>query len=531
MKRILALVLMISIIAVPVLAASQFADLADSHWGYKNVEKLVNDGTVKGYEDGTFRPDNTVTRAEFVKMMGMGTERKAEDYSDVAKDHWGYDYIMTSGFETEGTEFLPDKAITRGEAITLLWKRMGSTKNLLAPSAVTAQNPKNTDAVAWAYNFKIMMGDDGLNLRLSDSISRVEAAALIIRTRETDYTAAQSNFKDTVSETVLKAAFESFPIFDDGREYSKDAKITNGDLARAMVRFASYEYNLSYALFSDEPSFEGEFGKDVTILANNCLGKEFATEEFADKNATVEDALCAFTFALIKKSNSNLSLGNANNYYKDVTLPSGSIKNAYLTFAYENGVHLNADGTIGSSKEVTHKDLASMFILLDSVCGTQTAYSTVKNADGTAKKYDVKLNLNPATYPANAKDYVCIMDGVDNAVYEKPIGKKPEAKATFTMFCFSREFAEMFSTKVGSLAEHIKSAYGVDAELIMYPNLVWDNGSGFTLRMKCVINGVPNDNTPVESVFEGTFVTPVTGNMYKGMTFFVELNTGYAIFM
>ena len=65
----------------------------------------------------------------------------------------------------------------------------------------------------------------------------------------------------------------------------------------------------------------------------------------------------------------------------------------------------------------------------------------------------------------------------------------------------------------------------------MYPNLVWDNGSGFTLRMKCVINGVPNDNTPVESVFEGTFVTPVTGNMYKGMTFFVELNTGYAIFM
>ena len=489
MKRLLALVLMISIIAVPVLAASQFADLADSHWGYKNVEKLV--------KDGTFRPDNTVTRAEFVKMMGMGTERKAEDYSDVAKDHWGYDYIMTSGYETEGTEFIPDKAITRGEAITLLWKRMGSTKGLLAPSAVTAQNPKNTDAVAWAYNFKIMMGDDGLNLRLSDSISRVEAAAL----------------------------------FDDGREYSKDAKITNGELARAMVRFASYEYNLSYALFSDEPSFEGEFGKDVTILANNCLGKEFATEEFADKNATVEDALCAFTYALIKKSNSNLSLGNANNYYKDVTLPSGSIKNAYLTFAYENGVHLNADGTIGSSKEVTHKDLASMFILLDSVCGTQTAYSTVKNADGTAKKYDVKLNLNPATYPANAKDYVCIMDGVDNAVYEKPIGKKPEAKATFTMFSFSREFAEMFSTKVGSLAEHIKSAYGVDAELIMYPNLVWDNGSGFTLRMKCVINGVPNDNTPVESVFEGTFVTPVTGNMYKGMTFFVELNTGYAIFM
>ena len=224
-----------------------------------------------------------------------------------------------------------------------------------------------------------------------------------------------------------------------------------------MVRFASYEYNLSYALFNDEASFDGEFGKDVTILANNCLGKEFATEEFAKKNATVEDALCAFTFALIKKSNSNLSLGNVDNYYKDVTLPSGSIKNTYLTFAYENGVHLNADGTIGASKEVTHKDLASMFILLDSVCGTQTVYSTVKNADGTAKRYDAKLNLNPATYPANAADYICIIDGVDKVVYEKPIAKKPELKPSLTMFSFSREFAEMFSTKVGSLAAHIKS--------------------------------------------------------------------------
>ncbi len=531
MKKSLVLLLIITIIAIPVLAASQFADLPDSHWGYKNVEKLVNDGTVRGYEDGTFRPDNTVTRAEFVKMMGMGTERKSEDYTDVAKDHWGYDYIMTSGFETESTEFLPDRAITRGEAITLLWKRMGSTKNLLAPLAVTNQNPANKDAVAWAYNFKIMMGDDGLNLRLSDSISRVEAAALIIRTRETDYTAAQSSFKDTVSESVLKAAFESFPIFDDGRKYDANAKITNGELARAMIRFAAYEYNLSYSLFKDQAKFDGEFGRDVTILANNCLGESYATEEFANKNATVEDALTAFTYALIKKSNSNLSLGNTDNYYKDVTLPSGSIKNVYLTFAYENGIHLNADGTIGALNEVTHKDLASMFILLDGVCGTQTLYSTYKNEDGTAKKYDAKLNLNPATYPANASDYICIIEGADKAIYEKPIEKKPEAKPSLKMFSFSREFAEMFSAKIRTLADHIKSTYGVDAELIMYPNLVWDNGSGFTLRMKCVINGVPNDQTPVESVFEGTFVTLVTGNMYKGMTFFVELNTGYAIFM
>lgn len=528
LKKILAVILSVAIIGIPVCAASQFSDLPDSHWGYASVEKLVNDGTVKGYEDGSFRPDNTVTRAEFVKMMGVGTERKAEDYTDVPKDHWGYEYIMTSGFKAEGTEFLPDKPITRGEVVELLWKRQGSKTGLIAPIAITAQKPDSKDAIAWAYSYKIMMGDDGLNLRLYDSISRVEAAALIIRTRETDYNAAQVSFIDTVSADVLRAAFESFDLFDDATPYSADKTITNGEMARAALRLAAFEKNLTYASLSYTSTFEHKYAKDLAIIADNCIGKDKASAEMADKPATIEDTIAAFSFALIKKAHTPLSLGGTNNCYKDVTSANEGQKSVYLTFANENGVQLKGDGTIGAGKAVTHKDLAAILINLDSICGTQTAFSTEKNADGTFKKYDCKLNLKPATYPANRADFACIIENTINEAYEKEIASKGPAK---DMFNFAREYGEMFMSKISQLVGHVKSAYGVGTEFIMYPNLVWDSGKGFILRMECVITSVDKPDIDVNSVFDGTLVTPVTGNLYAGMRFFVEIQTGYAIFM
>ena len=60
--------------------------------------------------------------------------------------------------------------------------------------------------------------------------------------------------------------------------------------------------------------------------------------------------------------------------------------------------------------------------------------------------------------------------------------------------------------------------------------MVWDTGKGFALRVLCNIEEVKKE-TSVDSVFTGTLVTPVTGNLKPGMSFFIELQTGYAIFM
>jgi len=47
---------------------SSFQDVTDNHWAKQYIENLVQEGVLSGYSDGTFRPDNPVTRAELVKM-------------------------------------------------------------------------------------------------------------------------------------------------------------------------------------------------------------------------------------------------------------------------------------------------------------------------------------------------------------------------------------------------------------------------------------------------------------------------------
>jgi hypothetical protein len=55
--------------------AISFTDL-NNHWAKQNVERAVQQGYVDGYEDGTFKPDNTVTAAELIKLIVAGTKVK-----------------------------------------------------------------------------------------------------------------------------------------------------------------------------------------------------------------------------------------------------------------------------------------------------------------------------------------------------------------------------------------------------------------------------------------------------------------------
>ena len=95
-KRVLALILAVSLMLPCVIAyGADFSDLPSGHWAYGSVVKLVSEGTINGFTDGTFRPDATVSRAEFVKMIGKGPETSSVVYADVKPGEWYYDYVMS----------------------------------------------------------------------------------------------------------------------------------------------------------------------------------------------------------------------------------------------------------------------------------------------------------------------------------------------------------------------------------------------------------------------------------------------------
>ncbi|MCR8745440.1 family 10 glycosylhydrolase [Romboutsia lituseburensis] len=98
-----------------------------NHWAYEAIASFIEKGYVGGYEDNTFRPDNSITRAEFVKILNGVfniTNSSEKVFIDTA-DHWAkhdIDIAVTNGVcsgKTE-TEFKPDDLITREEAATMI---------------------------------------------------------------------------------------------------------------------------------------------------------------------------------------------------------------------------------------------------------------------------------------------------------------------------------------------------------------------------------------------------------------------------
>ena len=51
--------------------AISFKDINSSHWAYKYVIELSANKVINGYTDGTFKPESTITRAEFIKLVVM----------------------------------------------------------------------------------------------------------------------------------------------------------------------------------------------------------------------------------------------------------------------------------------------------------------------------------------------------------------------------------------------------------------------------------------------------------------------------
>jgi GH43 family beta-xylosidase len=104
----------------------KLTDIAE-HWANTNIRKLIALGAVEGYPDGTFKPNNSITRAEFVKFLVAALKLQPES-GKVFKDtnsHWAKDYIstasaygITNGYSN--TLFAPDDLISREQMAVMV---------------------------------------------------------------------------------------------------------------------------------------------------------------------------------------------------------------------------------------------------------------------------------------------------------------------------------------------------------------------------------------------------------------------------
>lgn len=165
----------------------------EGHWAEETINSFTNQGYINGYEDNTFRPNASMTRAEFVKVVNRVfgfNEKGTVTFNDVKSSDWFYDEIaiaQKAGYINGKSEttFAPQDKITRQEVAVILTniKNNKDTNydkiNQFTDGYKTSEWAKSS--VEGAIEAGYLSGDDKGLLNPTSNITRAEVVTMLSR--------------------------------------------------------------------------------------------------------------------------------------------------------------------------------------------------------------------------------------------------------------------------------------------------------------------------------------------------------------
>lgn len=172
----------------------EFKDLEGFEWAKESIIKLKGENIISGYGDKLFRPDQNVTRAEFVKMLVNAYDLKSgetlnAEFDDVSTDDWYYEFVSAAvncGLVKGVTDktFEPDEYIKRQDIAVILSRLdgevSGETKDLGITDLDTVSDYAKA-SVEKLIDKSILNGYEDHSFRPHNNITRAETAVVIDR--------------------------------------------------------------------------------------------------------------------------------------------------------------------------------------------------------------------------------------------------------------------------------------------------------------------------------------------------------------
>jgi hypothetical protein len=143
------------VVAAPSFAQTTFFDVSSNYWAAPFIRELSQRGVIAGFPDGSFRPEEPVTRAQFAAMVNKAfqkaPQRQAIRFVDVPTNYWGYSAIQqayTIGFLSgyPGNRFEPNQAIPRQQVLVSLANGLQYNPNANVESTLQYFNDANNIA-------------------------------------------------------------------------------------------------------------------------------------------------------------------------------------------------------------------------------------------------------------------------------------------------------------------------------------------------------------------------------------------------
>jgi len=134
--RVLSMVLSIAMVitmmtGVMTASAVSYKDVNSSHWAKSYIDYLSDKNVFTGYNNGTFKPDQTVTTAELMAIISRTfglSATKAISYADVKSTDWYYPYVSQAaaqGYILDGSYVYPNQPLTREKAVAMIARYLG----------------------------------------------------------------------------------------------------------------------------------------------------------------------------------------------------------------------------------------------------------------------------------------------------------------------------------------------------------------------------------------------------------------------
>ena len=169
---------------------SRFSDMHSALWAEAAVNNLSKKNIIDGYPDGSFKPLNPVTRAEFTKMIVNAFNLVNSNeiaFNDVSSNDWFYEFVKigvaNNIIKGDGENFMPNSLITRQDAAVILFRAMSRGRVLNSEASEFSDNAEIADyareAVYAMKNAGVINGvGDNTYLPLGDT-SRAAAATML----------------------------------------------------------------------------------------------------------------------------------------------------------------------------------------------------------------------------------------------------------------------------------------------------------------------------------------------------------------
>lgn len=226
-----------------------FKDVKDGYWSTQYINSLYAAKLVNGYEDGTFKPEGNVTRAEFAKLVvdayGLTLTNAATPFTDVKAGNWATPYIQTAYANglikgVTASKFDPNAAIKRGDLAILLHRADSKFGDVIGNNFPGVELVKATNNTTVEVTFKNEV-----------DVKDVQAAKFSIE----GLTVSNAAVKQTDSKTVVLTT----SVQEGGKQYTvKSGSATLG-------KFIGVSSVLPSEITVNTKSSQGVYGEEVTL--------------------------------------------------------------------------------------------------------------------------------------------------------------------------------------------------------------------------------------------------------------------------